>query len=310
MKNSRVLPTYPGFTRRALTFTIDDGRIQYDKRFIECVKPHGIKGTFNLCAHSMDYEDAFYRELYSGFGIANHTNFHPYAMDDALEYLYLDEPYGEQEPDPVRLYPSNRGKGFYMKRFTHGWRELADNDTYRECVSTCQERLEHIFGRETVTGFVWPYSEQNNSEIKQFLIATGFKSVRKTGDVLDTTDFALPADRMAWSYNANNRNFLSVMEKYEQAEDNGTLRFFAFGVHSWDFERDGNWQDLATFAEKYGDRPSDYWYATVDEIFAYADAMAELTVTATEVKNPTAIPLYVELDGKRLTIPPHSSVEL
>ena len=66
----------------------------------------------------------------------------------------------------------------------------------------------------------------------------------------------------------------------------------------------------ATFAEKYGDRPSDYWYATVDEIFAYADAMAELTVTATEVKNPTAIPLYVELDGKRLTIPPHSSVEL
>ncbi len=306
--NCQFTPAYPGFTRRALTFTIDDGNVKYDEKFISIVRPHGIRGTFNLCSHSMDREDAFYRELYRGFGIANHTQNHPYALDDSLEYVYSREQKGEQEPSSVTLYPSERGEGYYMKHFAHGWRELSDNERYIENIVHCQLLLERIFGKETVTGFVWPYCEQNNAEIKRFISEYGFKSVRKTGDVLDKTDFALPADRMAWSYNASNRNLTEVMEKYDCAPDNGRLRFFAFGIHSWDYERDGDWEKLAAFCEKYGNRPNDYWYASVDEIFAYADAMESLTLTENTLENPSELTLYVELDGKKTVVPPHSKL--
>ena len=115
---------------------------------------------------------------------------------------------------------------------------------------------------------------------------------------------------MAWSYNANNRNFLEVMEKYDTVEDNGTLRFFAFGVHSWDFERDANWADLEAFTTLYGNRPNDYWYATVDEIFAYADAMDALIITPTSLENPTDLTLYIELNGEKTTIPPHTKIDI
>ena len=97
---------------------------------------------------------------------------------------------------------------------------------------------------------------------------------------------------------------MEVMEKYDSAPDNGSLRFFAFGVHSWDFERDGDWEKLAAFAKKYGNRPTDYWYATVDEIFAYADAVKELKLTDKTLENPTELTLYVELDGVKTVIPP------
>ena len=39
---------FPGFTQKAITFSIDDGNLKHDKTFIDIVKPAGIKGTFNL----------------------------------------------------------------------------------------------------------------------------------------------------------------------------------------------------------------------------------------------------------------------
>ncbi|MBQ2793080.1 MAG: polysaccharide deacetylase family protein [Clostridia bacterium] len=300
----KLLPAYPGFTRRALTFTIDDANLKYDKIFIDIVRPYGIRGTFNLCADRMDREDGFYREFYNGFGIANHTNNHPYAIADNDRSEFVNEPAGNQPVDTDLFYLSPRGEGYYMKHTQRGWREWADDERYMDCVTSCQSRLERIFGRETVNGFVWPYCEQNNAKIKAFIKSLGFGSVRKTGDLLDTTDFALPDDRMAWSYNAHNTNLMEVMEKYDSAPDNGSLRFFAFGVHSWDFERDGDWEKLAAFAKKYGNRPTDYWYATVDEIFAYADAVKELKLTDKTLENPTELTLYVELDGVKTVIPP------
>ena len=58
----KLIPAYPGFTRRAITFTIDDGIIKWDEKFISICRPYGIRGTFNLCSARMDREDGFYRE--------------------------------------------------------------------------------------------------------------------------------------------------------------------------------------------------------------------------------------------------------
>lgn len=73
-------------------------------------------------------------------------------------------------------------------------------------------------------------------------------------------------------------------------------------MHSNDFERDKKWDELKEFAEKYGNRPQDYYYATVGEIFDYADALKKLIISDGVVTNPTDLDLYIRVDGKNVLI--------
>ena len=38
---------FPGWVRKQVSFTIDDGNIEMDKKFIDIVRPAGVLGTFN-----------------------------------------------------------------------------------------------------------------------------------------------------------------------------------------------------------------------------------------------------------------------
>ena len=91
---------------------------------------------------------------------------------------------------------------------------------------------------------------------------------------------------------------------YEAYPDDGNLKFFAFGVHSWDFERDNNWHLLEEFAAKYGNRPNDYWYATIGEIFDYESCIKQLRIDEDGIYNPTESSVYVSVDGKKTVVSP------
>ena len=115
---------------------------------------------------------------------------------------------------------------------------------------------------------------------------------------------------MNWTYNAHNATLLDVMKLYESYPDDGKLKFFSFGVHSIDFERANNWCDLETFAERYGSRPNDYYYASVGDILDYEDAVNSAIITETEIINNSNLPLYIKIDGGKLTILPQSSYKI
>ena len=115
---------------------------------------------------------------------------------------------------------------------------------------------------------------------------------------------------MNWTYNAHNTTLLEVMELYEKYPDDGKLKFFSFGVHSVDFERANNWCDLESFAEKYGNRPDDYYHASVGTILDYEDAVKSALVTETGIVNNSNLPLYAKIDGEKITIPPKSTYNL
>lgn len=302
---------YPGFTRKAVTFTIDDGNIEWDRKFIDIVKPHGIFGTFNLCSDKVMAGNAdFYRSFYRGFEIANHCKYHPYATDDAIKYRYASaEDKAAALPDATVLYPCDRAEGLYDVLYERGWRQTADTENYIRFADEGRRELEAVFGKGSVDSYVWPYGQQNNEAVFEHLKNAGYYGIRKTGCVLDTTSFAPPADYFAWSYNADNRNLLGVMEKYEAYPDDGELKFFAFGVHSWDFERDGNWDDLKCFAERYGDRPGDFWYASVKDIFEYVSASKELRLNDGVLTNPSDKDIFFEYNGKRGVVPARSSLQ-
>ena len=74
--------------------------------------------------------------------------------------------------------------------------------------------------------------------------------------------------------------------------------FYLWG-HSYEFERDGNWEVIEDFAKKMGGR-NDIWYATNKEIYQYVESGHALKFSADmrTVYNPTAINVWFEMDQK------------
>lgn len=313
----KIVPKYPGYVSRAITFSIDDGNLDTDKKFMDIVKPHGIRGTFNLCYPKLDLLSAEgYRELYEGFEISNHVKHHPFALADGTHYTYMDAPPSPPiKGDYTRLYPLPKGDercgyALYINDGEDRARYVTDGETYFALAEECREALEEIFGEGSVRGFVWPYHEQYNAALTKRLVEAGYYGLRSTGETRDKDSFALPRDRVCWSYNADHKSLLEVAALYEKATEDDGLKFFCFGVHSIDFERAGTWHKLKEFAEKYGGRPDTYYYATVGEIFAYEDAVNALIVLEKELQNPSSIDVYVTANGVPLSVPALSTVSL
>ena len=306
---SKIEVFYPSYTRKALTFTIDDGNMKYDKMLLDILKPVGIRGTFNLCSNIHAGKESLIREFYEGYGIANHCKHHPLAPSDSVEYIIADEPFDEESADATKVYRVDGKDGFFWRMQPNGWRQMVFADLYVRLARESLNELNAIFGEGSVRDFVWPYGEQNNAQIKAY-VYSAHRSTRKTGCTRSLDGFAIPRNKQAWSYNADHTNLLEVMAEYEKYPDDGELKFFAFGVHSVDFENAARWDDLREFAEKYGRRPADFWYATVEEIFDYEQATAQLKVKDDSVENPSDITLYIAIDGQKTAIPPHRSISL
>ena len=293
----------PGYTKKAVTFTIDDGNLKWDKRFLSILSPAGIKGTFNLCSDRIKTgEEEKYREFYRGYEISNHVKFHPYVFRDDTEYM-LDkkgEPFDHDTSDKSYVYPVEGKTGFYWRWIGRGWRQYVSSSDYIKYTELGRAELERVFGQGQIGGYVWPYGMQMSSAVQNYLLGAGYYGLRATGCVKDSTGFALPADRMSWSYNANHTDLLEVMSAYDAYPDDGELKFFSLGVHSVDFENNSKWDDLAEFAKLYGSRPKDFWYASVGEIFAYADAceLIKINESARSITNNSDVTVYLKVDGE------------
>ena len=267
---------FPNWTRKSLTFSIDDGNVKYDRKFIDIVKPAGIRGTFNICALGRGTPEE-YRELYSDFEVANHCKNHPRVFSDGEKFIVSDKDFDDMGGEdftvenPV-VYKTDV-EGLYYYRPYHnverpgGWYKITDAEHYMRFVDETKAELEEFFGEGRVRGFVWPACKQNNTKVFEHIVGAGYYGIRRTGDLLDKTGFSLPRDWTDWTYNAREGNLLAVMEKYDNYPDDGGLKFFCLGLHAHDYEFSNKWGDLQTFADRYGNRPDDYYYATNVEIF-------------------------------------------
>ena len=300
---------YPSFTKKAVTFTIDDGNMKEDAKLLEILAPVGIKGTFNLCSdiHLNIVEKT--REFYSGYDIANHSKYHPIVSCDGVEYVISEDVFDPGNADPSKIYRVDGREGFFWLMRPNGWRQMVFEADFLSYIKKGREELEDIFFDRSIKDFVWPYGDQKNEKAHEYIKKT-HRSSRITGCTFDTTGFAIPSDKYAWSYNADHTNLLDVMKKYDEYPDDGELKFFAFGVHSIDFERDGKWDDLKAFANKYGNRPNTYWYATVGEIFDYEEAIGSLEICDDKISNCSNLSIYLKVDGLKTVIAPNSYILL
>lgn len=306
---------YPGWTRKAITFSIDDGNTAMDKKFLDILRPAGIRGTFNLCSHTTNQmTPEAYREFYRDYEIANHCKYHPFTLKENETYLFCEEPLDPSVKDHVLLakekgiaakllYPTEEENLWQYNQFGRRY-YVATGEKYIQMIRQCHKELEDIFGKGSVRGFVWPFDRQENAEVEAYLQNNdlGYTSVRRSGEWGAERGFPLPEQRVYWQYTAIHSNFLQKAEIFAALPDDGERKFFCLGVHSIDYEHADKWEDLKIFASLYGNRPEDFYYAPVGEIFDYADAAAQIQITESAVINPTKIDVYLTVDGEKRII--------
>ena len=295
---------FPSWTKKAVSFTIDDGNLRLDKRFIDTVRPGGITGSFNLCGlgrmGGLTPEE--YREFYRGFEVTNHCSDHPKVILPTDDYVISDEPFDPNTSDRTKIYKTET-EGLYRKFYTTWWGHVATTETYIKLIDQGKRELESVFGEGSVVAFVWPYCRQNDPALWAHLEKAGYASVRRTG----YADFDLPADRMDWCYNANHTNLNENAAKFDALTDDGKLKWFCFGVHSHDFENNNCWDVLEKFVKDYGNRPNDFWYATVRDIFEYEDAVNAAEITDTAIVNNSDKTIYAKIGDEKITVPANST---
>ncbi len=305
-------PYFPGFTRKSVTFTIDDGNLDMDEKFISIVAPYGIKGTFNLCGNRInDNNRERALNLYRGFEISNHCSWHPFCFPEERRQDIVDAPFDETTADTTKIYPfPSYAEGIYTIHTPTGWRRGAFVDDYLRFAEESRVILENVFGKERVKGFVWPFGKQSSVACYEGLVAQGYPHIRITGASLDKTAYAFPDDYSNWTYNANCQTLRSQVPVYESFPDDGELKFFCFGVHSVDYERAGNWEDVELFCQTFGNRPDGYYTAGVDALFHYSECAKQLIVTDDIVENPTDTDIYIKVDGEKFIVRAYTKLEL
>ncbi len=312
---------FPGFVRKSVTFTIDDGDIKNDPEFINIVRPAGIVGTFNL--KNTDVTTAAnYLLLYEGYEVANHSLIHSLPnINGVIDTLIADgkisdDTFNSSTANREYLYKSSYDGVYYIDYYTYivtgtgnaaSWHPIATDEAYMKYATESKENIEAVFGDGSVVGYAYAHGRFTD-EIKAALKEAGYLYARATGLLKNTTGFALPDDRYKWIYNADVGCLLDVMEDYAAYADNGELKMFSFGVHAVDFV--GKWAELEEFADTYGDRHDEFYYATNRQIFEYEDAVEALVYESGSLINESDINLYVSLNGEKVIIPANSSYKI
>ena len=167
--------------------------------------------------------------------------------------------------------------------------------------------LERLAGYP-VRGMSYPFGAKDAS-IVALLGSLGFEYGRT---VESHGSFRMPDNPLLWSPTCHHHEMMQYGEKWI-ADDMkyGNLHLLYVWGHSFEFERENNWELMDRFGQLVGGR-DDIWYATNIEIHLYADAMNRLRFSATGelVHNPSALSVWIAVDGESVEIPGGATVRL
>ena len=270
---------FPGFRLKALTLSYDDGTI-HDRRLVSIMKKNGIKGTFNLNSN---------------------INFRPNPNKITLE-------------EACALFDDAD-----CELAVHGVEHLSLADMTPPLMARdiLEDRvaLEQAAGR-VVRGMAYANGSFND-EVVSVLRMCGIAYSRTTHS---TEKFALPTDwlRLDPTCHHNNEKLFDLLDNFLEYKIDPNQYYWRFKPalfylwgHSYEFDRNDNWERIERFCEKAGGR-DDIWYATNIEIYEYIEAYRALVFSAdgTLAYNPTATEVYINYFGKDFTLAPGTTVKI
>lgn len=263
---------FPEGRSKAVTLSYDDGCPE-DIRFSSVISAAGLKCTFNLNSEKMS---------------SNHLE------KEQIQECFLNK--GHE----IAVHGANhRAEG--VIRAIEGIGEVID----------CRRELEQKFGI-IVRGMAYPdvgirkfSNGASYDKIKNYLKDLDIVYARTLGS--DNNSFELPLDWHAWMPSAHHENpkvmelideFISLDVSPNANRSRRTPRLFYLWGHSYEFERNKNWELLDDICKKLAGR-DDIWYATNIEIYNYVQAYNALVYSADSkiVYNPTLFDIWFDIDG-------------
>lgn len=248
---------FPGGKSRALTLSYDDC-VESDIRLMAIMDRYGLKGTFNLNGGLYSREDKVWPE----------GTIHRRMKKSEATAVFAE-------------------CGYEVAIHGYEHQSLAEIATVNATTDVLRDRLalEEQFGR-VIRGMAYANGSYNDAVV-QILRDCGIAYARTT---LATRDFKIPTDwlRLPATCHHNEPNLMALAERFITEEKRQPRLFYLWG-HSYEFDRDDNWNVIEAFASYMGNR-EDVWYATNIEIYDYVEAYRALQFSANgdRVYNPTA----------------------
>ncbi|MBR6604163.1 MAG: polysaccharide deacetylase family protein [Clostridia bacterium] len=178
--------------------------------------------------------------------------------------------------------------------YTHPWLErLAQMEVVNEILAD-KKALEDACGY-IVRGMSYPFGT-NSEQVVSILSVLGMNYSRTT---VSSGNFNPPENFLRWNPTChhNDARLMSLLEAFKKS--NSELRIMYVWGHSYEFDNNKNWEIIEKFCEEASGDPS-IWYATNIEIFDYVTATrrCELSADRTMLYNPSAISVWVKIDGE------------
>ena len=277
---SQYFMRFPEGRKKAVTLSYDDG-VEQDMRLVEVMEKYGLKGTFNLNSGLFAPEGTVYPA----------GQFYRRMTEKQITALF-----------------AGSGQEVAVHSRTHPYLEQQPLSVAMTEILEDRKRLEQIFGM-VVRGMAYPFGTYSDTLV-EMLRASGIVYART---VEESEGFDLPADwlRLKPTCHHGNPHLTELVERFLDERVKAATRLFYLWGHSFEFERDRNWDVIERFGGQIGGQ-EDIWYAANIEIHDYVEAYHRLIFSADGrlVHNPNAVAVWFELDGSLFCAAPGATVKL
>ena len=282
------LMRFPQGKTKAVTFSYDDG-CREDLRTVKVFDKYGMKATFNINSGVTATESGGWTmtedEIRDNIVTAGH--------EIAVHGIWHKAP--------------------GLTRTIEGIRDVLEN----------RLDLEKRYGG-IIRGMAYPDSGildfVNGSDyetVKNYLKELDIAYARTLGG--DNNRFQLPRDWHNWVPTAHhdNPNILAWAKEFVEMDvekmyfsSKHAKLFYVWG-HSFEYERNNNWERLEEICQMLAGK-EDIWYATNMQIYEYVTAYRSLVYSAdgNTVYNPTLFEVWLDDDGRLVSIKPGETVQL
>ena len=264
--------SWPAGKLGAVTTSWDDGTI-HDRPLVEILNRHGLKGTWNLNASTLAA--------------------------------------GPDDPAAARRVTRGEVRSLYAGHevachaFTHPFLERIPEEAVLAETTADRGVLESLAGYP-VKGMSLPFGTYD-TRVLRLLRNCGIVHCRTTRA---TPGFAPPDDFLEWHPTCHHKADLAALWKQFVDHRHAQKLLYVWG-HSYEFDRDGNWGHIESFAALAGP-DKNVWHATNMEIYSYLTAWRALwcALDMSSVRNVSAIPLWFRSGDALLRCDPGQTLGL
>lgn len=292
-KHSHVFMRFPEGKHKAATFSFDDGGIE-DMWLVDLLKSHGMKGTFNLN---------------TGW-IPEREDFDFSSLPEDI-HVYKNWCHRMTEEQIRKTFPGS-GMELATHGAVHAMLNCLDDDAMIYEVMRDRVILEKIMG-ESVRGHAFAQGSYDKRVLEV---------LPKAGIVYARTcwfhdDFKVPENFMEWGPTCGYNN-KAVIDRFVDMEEGSRCIWFEdicpkliyIFAHSYELSLNKDFDVMERNVERLASAKDDIWFCTNMEYYRYTMAYKNLdyTLERDKVYNPSAIPVWIFVNGKVVEIGPGETV--